>query len=173
MLEPAANAGADVSITSTTAGSSSQLAIAGPSAVRSMRAPREIASVRSESAATIAPVLRDHITWSNYRDDYKGPGTSQRNKDVGVVVRWRRKTGVRRGRTLLTTCQIPQFAPFVSAEKRWKRIRDYLAGDASRSELIAVSCCRVMASSDASSAISSARLWPLASHRPSVRMKVP
>src|SRR5258708_21257353 len=108
MLEPAANAGADVSITSTTAGSSSQLAIAGPSAVRSMRAPREIASVRSESAATIAPVLRDHIAWSNYRDDYKGPATGKRNKDVGVVVCWRRKTGVRRGRTLLTTCQIPQ-----------------------------------------------------------------
>jgi hypothetical protein len=82
----------------------------------SLRAPREIASVRRESAATIAPVLRDHIAWSNYRDDYKGPGTGQRNKDVGVVVRWRRKTGVRRGRTLLTTCQIPQFAPFVSAE---------------------------------------------------------
>jgi hypothetical protein len=44
-----------LSMTSMTAGSSSHVAIADPSAVRSMRVPREIASGRRECAPMCAP----------------------------------------------------------------------------------------------------------------------
>ncbi|WP_407190083.1 hypothetical protein [Bradyrhizobium centrosematis] len=47
-----------LSITSTIEGSSRNEAIAGPSAVRSMRAPREKASEWIEVTATTAPVER-------------------------------------------------------------------------------------------------------------------
>ena len=45
-----------LSITSTIDGSSRKVAIAGPSAVRSMRAPREKASEEASVTATIVPV---------------------------------------------------------------------------------------------------------------------
>jgi hypothetical protein len=44
-----------LSMISTMAGSPSQFAIAGPNAVRSMRAPRAVASFLRASAATFAP----------------------------------------------------------------------------------------------------------------------
>src|SRR6202023_437715 len=52
-----------LSMTSTMAGSSSQFAIAGPKAVRNMRAPRAVASLLRASAPTVAPHL-DHPTRS-------------------------------------------------------------------------------------------------------------
>jgi hypothetical protein len=45
-----------LSITSTTVGSPSQVAIAGPSAVRSMRAPREMTSAWKEWTVIVTPI---------------------------------------------------------------------------------------------------------------------
>jgi hypothetical protein len=54
-----------LSITSTTLASPRKSAMAGPRAVRSMRAPRSIASDFSEEAATLSPFfLRDRVRQS-------------------------------------------------------------------------------------------------------------
>jgi hypothetical protein len=45
------------------------MAIAGPSALRRIRAPREIAFILSENAATIVPTDRNRPTRSQIGDD--------------------------------------------------------------------------------------------------------
>jgi hypothetical protein len=85
-----------LSITSTMAGFSSQAAMEGPSAVRNIRAPRDVASARKDCTATAVPWKIAEPNVQRSEDTQKRHKISADNKENGGVVGWRMNTKDRR-----------------------------------------------------------------------------
>jgi hypothetical protein len=79
------------------AGFSSQAAMDGPSAVRSIRAPRDVASARKDCTATTVPWEIAEPNVQRSEDTQKRRKISADNKENGRGVAWRMNTKDRRG----------------------------------------------------------------------------
>jgi hypothetical protein len=142
-----------LSMTSTTAGSSRQVAIAGPIAVRSMRTLREAASDLGEIVPTLAPFTADRSARSNVGDGKKGPDRAKRNNKNRSVGLQRRMTGKRDGCRAGTGARSAQITAAAGKTARQQHVRSarHFAGARDRQRFprcVAYRWCRCCWSQD-------------------------